>query len=108
MSFKLGYFKENKEKKEKEIIMKKLQNKITYGDNDLCQDIGDFIECASGELSLDRLKYGPKYRNTLRILLFRKLKPHYIGSLRFIIRINEEKSVDNYNLNLTKHCNVIL
>jgi len=106
MEIKLGYFKENKEKKEKEILMKKLRNKITYDDNDLCTDIEDFVEFASVELSLQGLKYGPKYRNILNGLLFKHSEPHFVGNLRFVIRINKEKNVDNYKLNLTKHCNV--
>ncbi len=106
MVIKLGYFKENKEKKEKEILMKKLRNKITYEDADVCNDIEYFIEFAKVELSLQGLKYGPKYRNILNGLLFKETEPHYVGNLRFVIRINKEKNIDNYKLNLTKHCNV--
>jgi len=112
MEVKLGYFKayDLKEENEKTLIEIKKQNKITYDDTDLCDNMQKFVEFASVELSMNSLKCGAKYRNTLNGLLFKKTKPHYVGKIKIAIRISEEKatSKDLYKLNLTKYCDFYL
>jgi len=105
MDIKFGYFlKNNFEMKKK--IARNLKKEIIIEDNDVCENIQDFVEFASVELSLQGLKYGQNYRNLLNGLLFKIDKPHYVGKLRCIIRINKEKFSENLeNLNCRKHFN---
>ncbi len=106
MVVKLGYFKKD-EAKEKEKKIKSFVKHITFDDKDICDDeIENFVQYASVDLSLQGLKYGPKYKNVLNGLMFKHTKPHLIGNLRLIIRINKEKNIDIYSLKLTKYLNV--
>lgn len=94
---------------------------ISVEDSDICKNIEDFVEFASVEVSLQGLKYGEKYRNSLNGLLFKKEKPHYVGKLRCLIRISKEnrdredksgkdshKSFDITKYNLRKHFNLYI
>lgn len=85
----------------------KLKKNIVIEDADICSsiEIANFVQFASVELSVQGLKYGEKYRNSLNGLLFREEKPHLTGKLRCIIRINQEKPVDISNMNCRKHYN---
>ena len=86
-----------------------MKKEIIIEDNDICENIQDFVEFASVELSLQGLKYGQNYRNTLNGLLFKIDKPHYVGKLRCIIRINKEKIADNLErMNSRKHYNFLI
>jgi len=109
MEVKLGYFKpfDIKETNEKKLIEIKQQNKITYFDQDKCENYNRFVEFASVELSMSALKCGAKFRNVLNALIFKKTKPYYVGKVNIAIRINKEKQVEDlFKLNLTKFCNV--
>jgi len=102
MIVKLGHFKKD-EAKEKAKKIKSFTKKFTYDDNDMCDDeIENFVEFANVELSLQGLKYGPKYKNILNGLMFKLTKPHFVGNLRVVIRINKESNIDIYSLKLTK------
>ena len=120
MEIKLGYFEE-KDTSKNDFDMKILNKDIIIEDNDICKNIDEFVEFATVELSLQGLKYGDKYRNTLNGLLFKRDKPHYVGKLRCIIRISKEgrdreekskdgkecyKDIDISKYNLRKHFNV--
>lgn len=111
MLVKLGYFEEkNTEVKpqptgQKKENRDKLDDNIIIEDPDICTNIDSFVQFASVELSIQGLKYGEKYRNTLNGLLFKEHKPHYTGKLRCTIRINQEKPVDVSILNCRKHYN---
>jgi hypothetical protein len=120
MDIKLGYFET--EHKKNEIDPKIFNKDIVIEDVDICKNIEDFVEFASVELSLNGLKYGEKYRNSLNGLLFKREKPHYVGKLRCLIRISKEgkareenskndgkevyKNFDISKYNLRKHFNV--
>ena len=104
MQVKLGYFEEKEEKEIKE-EKEKLNNNIIIEDEDICQNSEKFVQFASVELSVQGLKYGEKYRNTLNGLLFKEQKPHYTGKLRCTIRINKEKPIDVTKINCRKHMN---
>ena len=108
MDIKFGYFvKNNFEMKKK--ILRNLKKEIIIEDNDICENIQDFVEFATVELSLQGLKYGQNYRNILNGLLFKIDKPHYVGKLRCIIRINKEKIADNLeDMNCRKHFNFLI
>ena len=111
MNVKIGYFTPYtiKESNKQTLVNLKKQTKITYDDKDLVSplDMQKFVEFASVELALNSLKCGPKYRNVLNALLFKKTQPHYVGKIKIIIRINKEKTPNNiYTLKLTQFCNV--
>ncbi len=122
MEIKLGYFET--EYKKNQIDAKIFNKDITIEDADICKNIDDFVEFAGVELSLNGLKYGEKYRNSLNGLLFKRDKPHYVGKLRCLIRISKEgkaredkfktdgkefyKNFDITKYNLRKHFNVSL
>jgi hypothetical protein len=118
MEIKLGWFELLEDSKNK-INPKILSKEIIIEDSDICQNFENFVEFASVELSLQGLKYGEKYRNSLNGLLFKREKPHYVGKLRCIIRISKEgrdrqelsksevfKNIDISMYNMKKHHNV--
>ncbi len=108
MDIKFGYFVKNSYDAKKQIL-RNLKKEIIIEDNDVCENIQDFVEFASVELSLQDLKYGQNYRNTLNGLLFKTDKPHYVGKLRCIIRINKESKCDNLEgMNCKKHFNFLI
>jgi hypothetical protein len=118
MEIKLGWFELLEHHKNK-IDPKILTKEIIIEDLDNCKNLENFVEFASVELSLQGLKYGEKYRNSLNGLLFKREKPHYVGKLRCIIRISKEgrdrqessksevfKNIDVSMYNMRKHHNV--
>lgn len=108
MDIKFGYFVQNNFDAKKQVL-RNLKKEIIIEDNDICENIQDFVEFASVELSLQDLKYGQNYRNTLNGLLFKTDKPHYVGKLRCIIRINKESKCDNLEgMNCRKHFNFLI
>ena len=106
MVVKLGHFIKD-EAKEKANKIKSFTKKFTFDDSDECdEDMENFVQFSNVELSLQGLKYGPKYKNILNGLMFKQTKPHLVGNLRLIIRINKESNIDIYSLKLTKYLNV--
>lgn len=107
MQVKLGWFEDVEKGKEKEKEEKKeiLKNNIIIEDQDICKNYENFIQFASVELSIQGLKYGEKYRNSLNGLLFKEQKPHFTGKLRCTIRINKEKPIDVEKINCRRHMN---
>jgi len=121
----LGYYKEDQKgeevKKNNSLIF---NSKIVIEDKDICNRKEEFVEFAKVELSLQGLKYGEKYRNTLNGLMFKQEHPHYVAKLRCLIRISNEvkdkdisdkskdgrdvyKNIDITKINCKKHFNVI-
>ena len=77
----------------KKDVKKLLRKEIIIEDEDICDDIENFISFATVDLSTQGLKYGTNYRNNLNGLLFKKDEPHYVGKLRCIIRIHKVKEI---------------
>lgn len=109
MKVRLGYFELDEEKEKKKMALKNLRKEIVIEDEDVCDNFDCFVEFACVELSMQGLKYGEKYRNSLNGLLFKQSKPHYVGKLRCIIRMNkedkEEKKLIDYSLMETVNYN---
>ena len=123
MDVQLGYYKNDKDLanglRNNQFVH---QQNITIEDKDICTRKEDFLEFAKVELSLQGLKYGEKYRNTLNGLMFKQDHPHYVARLRCMIRISNEgrdnnqdkykdgkefyKNIDVTQLNCRKHFNV--
>lgn len=122
MVIKLGYFENNQSSEKEKVATNLFSKEIVIEDNDLCKITDNFIQFATVELSLQGLKYGENYRNSLNGLLFKQDKPYYVGKLRCVIRISREgkerdkksksgkdvfKHIDISKYNLRKHFNVI-
>lgn len=113
MLVKIGYFEESVEAEVKNSTKVEHQisnNNIIIEDKDICSaaDLENFIQFSSVELSIQGLKYGEKYRNSLNGLLFKEQKPYYTGKLRCTIRINQEKTIDVNKFNFKKHYNLFI
>jgi hypothetical protein len=126
MEVKLGYYKEHKTGDEQTKNFSLIFNQnIVIEDKDICNRKEDFVEFAKVELSLQGLKYGEMYRNTLNGLMFKQDHPHYVAKLRCLIRISTEgrerdfsdkskdgkevyKNIDVTKLNCRMHFNVIV
>ena len=93
MEVKIGYFETSEEETKKKDVKKLLRKEIIIEDEDICDDIENFISFATVDLSTQGLKYGTNYRNNLNGLLFKKDEPHYVGKLRCIIRIHKVKEI---------------
>ena len=103
---KIGYFNEDLVKKKENELFKIFRKEIIIEDLDICDNYDQFVPFCSVDLSLNAVRYADKYRNTLNGLLFKEDKPHYVGKLRCLIRVNKEKEVDIEKLNYRKHFNV--
>ena len=97
MEVKIGYFEKSDEAKKKTEVKNLLKKNIVIQDNDICEDIQNFVPFATVDLSTQGLKYGTNYRNNLNGLLFKKDKPYYIGKLRCVIRIHKVKEIADIN-----------
>ena len=93
MEVKIGYFETLDETKKKTEVKKKKKKNIVIQDNDICEDIQNFVPFATVDLSTQGLKYGTNYRNNLNGLLFKRDEPHYVGKLRCVIRISKVKKI---------------
>ena len=93
MEVKIGYFETSDEAKKKTEVKNLLKKNIVIQDNDICEDIQNFVAFATVDLSTQGLKYGTNYRNNLNGLLFKKDEPHYVGKLRCVIRISKVKPI---------------
>lgn len=103
---KIGYFNEDPKRKKELELIKIFKKDITIEDTYMCNNYEEFVPFCSVELSLNAVRYADKYRNTLNGLLFKEDKPHYVGKLRCVIRVNKEKQIDVEKLNYRKHHNV--
>ena len=99
MEVKIGYFEKSEEDKKKTEVKNLLKKNIVIQDNDICEDINNFVPFATVDLSTQGLKYGTNYRNNLNGLLFKRDEPHYVGKLRCLIRIHKVKEIKD----LTKY-----
>ena len=79
MEVKIGYFETSDEAKKKTEVKNILKKNIVIQDNDICEDIQNFVPFATVDLSTQGLKYGTNYRNNLNGLLFKRDEPHYVG-----------------------------
>lgn len=104
---KIGYFNENPNKQKELDLAKIFKKEIIIEDLDICTNYDEFVTFCSVELSLNAVRYADKYRNTLNGLLFKEDKPHYVGKLRCLIRVNKEKEIDIDKINCRKHFNVL-
>ena len=93
MEVKIGYFETSDEAKKKTEVKNILKKNIVIQDNDICEDIQNFVPFATVDLSTQGLKYGTNYRNNLNGLLFKRDEPHYVGKLRCVIRISKVKKI---------------
>ena len=93
MEVKIGYFEKSEEDKKKTEVKNLLKKNIVIQDNDICEDINNFVPFATVDLSTQGLKYGTNYRNNLNGLLFKRDEPHYVGKLRCVIRISKVKKI---------------
>ena len=93
MEVKIGYFEKSEEDKKKTEVKNLLKKNIVIQDNDICDDINNFVPFATVDLSTQGLKYGTNYRNNLNGLLFKRDEPHYVGKLRCVIRISKVKKI---------------
>ena len=93
MEVKIGYFEKSDEAKKKTEVKNLLKKNIVIQDNDICEDIQNFVPFATVDLSTQGLKYGTNYRNNLNGLLFKRDEPHYVGKLRCVIRISKVKKI---------------
>ena len=93
MEVKIGYFETSDEAKKKNEVKNILKKNIVIQDNDICEDIQNFVPFATVDLSTQGLKYGTNYRNNLNGLLFKRDEPHYVGKLRCVIRISKVKKI---------------
>ena len=93
MEVKIGYFEKSEEEKKKYEVKNILKKNIIIQDNDICEDIKNFVPFATVDLSTQGLKYGTNYRNNLNGLLFKRDEPHYVGKLRCVIRISKVKKI---------------
>ena len=93
MEVKIGYFETSDEAKKKTEVKNILKKNIIIQDNDICEDIQNFVPFATVDLSTQGLKYGTNYRNNLNGLLFKRDEPHYVGKLRCVIRISKVKKI---------------
>ena len=93
MEVKIGYFETSDEAKKKTEVKNLLKKNIVIQDNDICEDIINFVPFATVDLSTQGLKYGTNYRNNLNGLLFKRDEPHYVGKLRCVIRISKVKKI---------------
>ena len=93
MEVKIGYFETSDEAKKKTEVKNILKKNIVIQDNDICEDIQNFVPFATVGLSTQGLKYGTNYRNNLNGLLFKRDEPHYVGKLRCVIRISKVKKI---------------
>ncbi len=105
---KIGYFNENPNKQKEIDLAKIFKKEIIIEDLDICTNYDEFNTFCSVDLSLNAVRYADKYRNTLNGLLFKEDKPHYVGKLRCLIRVNKEKEVDVDKINCRKHFNVFI
>lgn len=103
---KIGHFNENPNKQKEMDLAKIFKKEIIIEDLDVCNNYDEFVQFCSVELSLNAVRYADKYRNTLNGLLFKEDKPHYVGKLRCLIRVNKEKEIDIEKINCRKHFNV--
>jgi len=106
MLVKIGHFIENPEKQKDLDLAKIFKRNIIIEDLDICNNIDEFVNFCSVELSLNAVRYADKYRNTLNGLLFKEDKPHYVGKLRCLIRVNKEKEIDVEKIICRQHFNV--
>ena len=93
MEVKIGHFETSDEAKKKTEVKNILKRNIVIQDNDICEDIQNFVPFATVDLSTQGLKYGTNYRNNLNGLLFKRDEPHYVGKLRCVIRISKVKKI---------------
>ena len=93
MEVKIGHFETSDEAKKKTEVKNILKRNIVIQDNDICEDIQNFVSFATVDLSTQGLKYGTNYRNNLNGLLFKRDEPHYVGKLRCVIRISKVKKI---------------
>lgn len=105
---KIGYFNEDPNKQKELDLVKIFKKEIIIEDLDICTNYDEFVTFCSVELSLNAVRYADKYRNTLNGLLFKEDKPHYVGKLRCLIRVNKEREIDDENINCRNHFNVSL
>jgi hypothetical protein len=103
---KIGHFNENPNRQKQLDLVKIFKKEIIIEDLDICNNYEEFETFCSVELSLNSVRCAEKYRNTLNGLLFKEEKPHYVGKLRCLIRVNKEKEINVDKINCRKHLNV--
>lgn len=106
IDIKIGHFVEDPVKLKDQENAKLFKKEIIIEDLDTFTNIEDFVEYCGVQIECSAVRYADNNRNTMNGLLFKEDKPHYVGKLRCLMRVNKEKEIELENVKCTKHCNV--